>query len=298
MAMGVPKVVFIGNCQAQSLSSLAGHLGSPIEVLPLPPVFDVTAFDTPDVREKIASADVIFNQRVADDYVIEFVRPSEMRRVYGSRSISWPNVYFDGYFPGIGYMYQSSGKVIGPLGDYHIQFIKQCWDRGENMWETARRLSSGESIIGDPIAESLQRLRERERGLDVTISDYLDGVVRERQVFYSMNHPGDEVLLAMLRRLLERAGVGLGDVSRLSSYPYTLNLVQIPAIRALGPFLRAGFEFTDRIVGRDLIFDGRRLSHGDHEVFYDWLGLVNVFFSLYEHVFRVRSESHELVHDH
>jgi Polysaccharide biosynthesis enzyme WcbI len=286
--MAVPKVAFIGNCQAQALSSLAGHLGTPIEVVPLPPVFEVAAFDTAEVRQRLASADVIFNQRVAEDYVIEFARPSAIRREYGARAISWPNIYFDGYFPGIGYVYQTSGKVIGPLGDYHIPFFRECWERGESMWETTRRWLAGEAFDRDPVQASLEQLRDREEGLDVAISDYLAGVVRKRQVFYAMNHPSDEVLLETLSRLLGKVGIGVGDPSRLSTYPYTLDLVRVPAVRSLSPFLSGGFDFTDRIVGRGLVLDGRRLAHADYEVFYDWLGLVNVFFSLYEHVFRER----------
>ena len=281
-----PRVAFIGNCQAQSLESLSGHLGVAIEVVPVPPVFDVPAFDRPEVIARVRSCDFVFNQRVAENYPLEFVRPSVLRSEFGSRSVSWPNVYFDGYFPQIEYLYKPSGKIVGPLSDYHFSFVRKAWAERTDVETLHSRFVQGDPAFGfgEAAERSLRELRIREVGLDLKMSDVVAAHWRHRKCLYTMNHPTNDVLRELLKRLLARAEVPVSDDDDLlARYPYPLNEISIPAFPSL--YRQYGLTFApDNVLrGKAMVRtdDGAwRMTHG--EATYSWQSLFQQYYDLYD----------------
>lgn len=284
------KIVFIGNCQAQALTQIAHFLGLDAELVIVPPVFDLGAFNTPEIKDSIYGADIVFSQRVNEDYPAEFVRPSVLRQKLGKRAVIWPNIYFDGYFPGVRYVYAQSGsKVTGPLSDYHFLQIQQSYRDGaspQDAWEAFISTDAPASLPADPIGDSIANLRHREQDVDVTMSDYIEANALRTKLFYSMNHPTDEVLQEALRRMVEFSGADLKvpafDAQRLVGYPYTLNEIDLPIL----PFVQKLYDMpasgVETIVGKELVFNGTTHGAGSEPKTYTGPELIKAFYKVYE----------------
>lgn len=284
------KIVFIGNCQAQALTQISHFLGLDAELVIVPPVFDLGAFNTPEIKDKIYSADMVFSQRVNENYPAEFVRPSVLRQELGGKVVIWPNIYFDGYFPGVRYVYAQSGnKVTGPLSDYHFLQIQKSYKDGispEAAWEAFTSPEPSDLLPADPIGDSIANLRHREHDVDVTMSDYIEANAKRGKLFYSMNHPTDEVLHEALKRMVARSGLDLQvpeyDAARLQGYPYTLNEIDLPIL----PFVSKLYDMPTApigsIVGRKLEFDGKTHGAGTETRSYTGPELIEAFYKVYE----------------
>jgi hypothetical protein len=122
------RVVVFGNCQAQLLESLIETACPGTTIDKVPPVFVLTDADQDLIGSKLQSADVIFAQRISDDYHLGWARTREIKATYGEKVVSWPNIYFDGYFPDVRYLYLGGwNKVQSPLEDYHLDSVIACF---------------------------------------------------------------------------------------------------------------------------------------------------------------------------
>jgi len=282
-----PRVAFIGNCQAQSLESLSGHLGLPLQVVSLPAVFELDAFGSPEIWEKIRSCDFVFNQRVAPDYPVEFARPEYLKSALGPRAISWPNIYFDGYFPGVEYVYSPTGKVVGPLSDYHLSFVREAWAQGLDVDDLVQTFLSGHlaDSFRSAADKSLFQLRQRERGLTVRMSDWIAARWRYGKLLYVMNHPGNPILLELLKRLLCAANISCSlNEELLETYPYTLNDISLPAYPSLHAAYGLRFEADSQILGKGFALAAGEASITAERRTYDWGTLFADFYRLYDAV--------------
>ena len=57
------------------------------------------------------------------------------------------------------------------------------------------------------VEQSLLELKKREEDVDVVISDYISENYDKRQLFYSFNHPINEVLVEYVWRILDFLGL-------------------------------------------------------------------------------------------
>jgi hypothetical protein len=165
---------------------------------------------------------------------VEYARSSFLKSKFAN-VVTWPNIYFDGYFPGITYLYRGDGsRILGPLDEYHFSFMVRDFMLKKPPEEMARWLR--EDLIFDlfpkPMHDSLRNLTQRERELDISISDYVARRIGARRMFFAMNHPTNEVLFEMLRRLLAAAGQDVPSTD-VSAYPYTLDKIILPIFPAI-----------------------------------------------------------------
>jgi hypothetical protein len=109
-----------------------------VETPPTPLNYAVTPEDWESVFADFSKSDYIFTQRVSDDFGVEWARSSFLRRAFPGKVIVWPNIYFDGYYPDIKYLYHGSvGKVVGPLTDYHFETFIKAYHQGMSVKATA-----------------------------------------------------------------------------------------------------------------------------------------------------------------
>jgi hypothetical protein len=92
------KVCIAGNCQAQHMEMMLHFANPEIEIGKLAPVFLMQNSDRDAVYAKFSEADVIFTQRISNEYNLDWISSSELRREFGDKVSVWPNIYFDGYF--------------------------------------------------------------------------------------------------------------------------------------------------------------------------------------------------------
>lgn len=276
------RLAIIGNCQAEALRSILYNADSPFEIVNLPEYHTMTPADAASVIDLLDSADLVMAQRVSPDFRIEEVRSPNLRERLGEKCILWPNIYFDGYFPGLRYVYGSdSRKLTGPLGDYHFEQILGCWLQGLEPEAAAEHLASPDGwawCLGDPAEASLQRLQQRETDCHVGISDHIARNFASRKLMYAMNHPRNSVLLEMLDRMLTYAGIENGY--RLSAAHQIERLAHIDI-----PTLPRYFTTQGIQAGCEMFFDGFGKPYGEaHPTSqrYSPIELVEAFYRLYQ----------------
>lgn len=263
------------------MRSLVYSLDKRFEILRLPEYHLMTLADTESVLSMMDEADIVFAQRVAPDFPLADLRPPALRQRFGARCTLWPNIYFDGYFPGLRYIYgNDSRKLVGPLGDYHFEQVFLAWYRGADPATAAADLMSPVGWPwnpGDPCEASLEQLRLREGDCDVIISDHIARNFSHRKLMYAMNHPVNSVLLEMLDRLM--AFCGIASRFRLDGVHQKerLGLIDIPALPRY---------FADRITAVPAGQGFETFAHPDatvapmrHSI--DPLALAEDFFRLY-----------------
>ena len=279
-------VIVLGNCQAQMLEGIIGQASHDVAVKRLPPVFELTDQDRPTVVAAFEKADHIFAQRVSEDYHLEWVRPSQLREKYFHKTLIWPNLYFDGYFPDAQYMYRAPyGKVQGPLDDYHLRRVFESHKAGRTA------ASAVDSIVrGDPrldanaFEKSFGQLTLREKDVDVPISDFIRSEVARRRSFYTPNHPFNVLLIEMARRLADRVDL-LFSMERASAFSYSLNQIYIPSYPSIRTLNSITFTELDSYLGRTVEAvtpDAIKLGAARY---YTPAELVGEFYRLYNVVF-------------
>lgn len=279
------KVAFVGNCQAQVLEQMVLANSSSIEVEFMPPVWLIEKRDERDILAKLDDCDWIFCQRVVEAQA-GFVTTAALKSKYRERAISWPNVYFDGYFPGIQYLYRADGrKVLGPIDEYHFSFIIEAFEHSlpkeycVELIETASIFN----VFPQPIHSSLARLDQREMELDVRIADYLASYMGGGRLFYTMNHPTELVMRELMMRLLGAASLA-GSLRGDYIGSYLLDKIVLPFF----PAIRDRYKLYDNLQSYD--FKGvviARIGRDDIELeekakFYSPLDLVESFYQCYE----------------
>lgn len=228
------KVAIAGNCQAETLRWMSTVADKRLQVEQLPAYHELTAETEPLVHAAFEDAEAIFAQRVAEDFYIESLRPSRLKERYGDKCSLWPNIYFDGYFPGLRYLYRLDGhKVVGPLGDYHFQQIIDGWVARKSNPQILESLLSTQGwpwCEADPAEQSLNQLRRREQDCDVIISDHIARNFRTRKLMHSMNHPVNSVLMVLFDRLMERHGLPAQFQLETVHQVERLNEMEIPLL--------------------------------------------------------------------
>lgn len=119
------------------------------------------------------------------------------------------NLYFTGYFP---QMIVGGSKVLNelnqagliPFGDKYIDgFIENGMNQEEIMNIVLDENFIGAAEIIQNAESSLAELERREQQADVKITDYIKEHYQKKQLFYSCNHPNEELILEYTNRLLK-----------------------------------------------------------------------------------------------
>jgi hypothetical protein len=244
--------------------------------------------DKDNVYASFESADLVFMQRVSKEYDIDWIGSNEVRSTFGEKVTVWPNIYFDGYFPGVQYVYLNRwGKLLSPLGEYHFEQVRASHRNGKTIEEAVDSFA-GERLFEsapDPIGESLDRLRSRETDVDVPISDVIADSHAAARQFYTPNHPVNGLLGTMLKRLTERAGIAF-DAERAVAAPYRLDECYIATSPAIVRRFDLPFDRETIYRGRDVLaVEPYQVRLGEVRD-YDLLSLVEAFYRLYDVVSR------------
>lgn len=256
-----------------------------IEVEFIPPVWLIEEKDEKNLLAKLDACDWVFCQRVVEAGA-HFVTTAFLKSRYRERAISWPNAYFDGYFPGIQYLNRIDGrKVLGPIDEYHFSFIIEAFQRGQPARHCAELIETASifDVFPRPIHISLANLGQREAELDVQIADYLTFYMGGYRLFYTMNHPTEPVMRELMVRLLGAAGL-MGSLKGEYTGSYLLNKVVLPFFPAIRNRYRLYdnlqcFDFRGVEIAR-IGLDGIELE--DRARAYSPLELVECFYQCYE----------------
>ena len=280
------KICIPGNCQAQHMEMML-HLANPdLEIIRLEPVFLMKQEGRDATYAKFRQADAILTQRISHEYNLDWVTSATLRQEFGDKVIVWPNIYFDGYFPGVQYVYLANwGKLASPLNEYHFEQIRAAHAAGKSV-DQAVEAFAGEELFNttpDPISGSLDQLRAREAEVDIPISDVIAGSLAENRQFYTPNHPVNHLLGVMLQRLTARLEIRF-DLNRAENAPYRLDECYIAASTAIVKRFHFPFDHQAVYRGRQILgFEPYKVALGD-PCDYDSHSLVTAYYRLYDHV--------------
>jgi hypothetical protein len=218
----------------------AGWLEDGIRVSAVVPVHQVSNADEFKYKEKFEAADIILAQRVLGSYPCRFVRTEILNEEFPWKVTSVVNCYFEGYNPELFYIGPSSGRIQGPLGDYHQEQIFYSWlfGRGDECVEmrASDYVNAGK--------QSLEELKLREHAVDIKISDWIEDRWESNKLFHVMNHPANSVLTEYVERMAKYLGL---KNHKLEAQKEFLAQIQCPINRVVAK--RLGIAAGDYVVG-------------------------------------------------
>jgi hypothetical protein len=195
-----PLLLVWGNCQAESVRVLlSGSSTLEAETVRIPPVFELTASDVEPLRRLASSASILLSQPVKDDYhdlplgtrqVAAMMRP-------GTTVVRWPVVRWAGLHPFQAIVRDPRDPARDPpMVPYHdLRTLASARD-DVNLFDFEASEQSCRAVADASSAE----LRQREiRDCDLGISDVFDQP--ELGDMFTINHPGNRVLVELARRL-------------------------------------------------------------------------------------------------
>ncbi len=258
-----------------------------LQITRLEPVFLMNATHHQPVYDALDAADVIFAQRISDEFKLDWLASAQISKTFGDKVVVWPNIYFDGYFPGVNYVYHGTyGKLLSPLLEYHFTQVMVAHKAGHSI-DAAISAFAGEGLLAaspDPFAQSIAQLQAREEDTDVVISDFIAEQASKQRLFYTPNHPVNILLGEMLSRLTRKAGLEI-DIARSVAIPYQLDEVYIATSPAVVQKYNLSFDTEAHYRGREVVSVHESVVLLGDRKDYDVRQLVEAFYRLYDQVF-------------
>lgn len=190
--------VVVGNCQAESVRLVLDSDELPL--VRVPPVYLLDAAATRSLHEVVAGAAALIAQPVKDDY---HGLPLGTRQLAASlppsgRAVTFPIVRFTGLHPFQAALHVPGVEETPPLVAYHdVRTLALA------AGAPVRERLDPDGVRAEAAA-SLAELRRREETLDVAASDLF--AEPRFDLVRTVNHPGNEVILALGDRILRALG--------------------------------------------------------------------------------------------
>ena len=246
---GRPLLVVHGNCQAEALRVLLAGAGEHRTVR-VPPVHELEADDVPHLHRVLAASTALVAQPVRTDYRGLALGTAQVadRLAHGSVVVVIPSVRYAGLFP-FQAIVRAPGVGDPPVVPYHD--LRTLAEAATGTRPDAAVAAAAWREVARSSVDELARREERHGA--VVVSDLL-GPAGAGAV-HTVNHPGNEVLRGLARRVLERLGhdVEVPDPGRtlLDSVHTPL---QAEVLEALG--LDAAAAGSPWVVGGQVVEDG------------------------------------------
>ena len=224
-------VVIFGNCQTRQL--LTFLISNPTFYknyffIQIPEVCRYNEKSLPYSQESFwAVTDLFISQRVGKGNRFSPLLATDnlSSKLSENAKIVWiPNVYFDGYFPqhkqDSNYLQNARdiGKPLPPSGNrmngdkYVDKFLtKIIGGGGITISEFTEYIKKQDFIsekeVLEGVEKSFEELRKREKICDIHMSDVVVENYTKKQIFYSPNHPSQEILWEETKRILKFIGI-------------------------------------------------------------------------------------------
>jgi hypothetical protein len=249
------RAVVVGNCQAKALEMMLStneKFTDRFELVSFPAVHEIPETMVPDLHQAVSNAAVVLLQRIDDGYRDGLGLGTEtLASIAGSATVvRWPSLYWAGYFPDLIYLRDKSGQPVidGPF-DYHDRSILHAYYSGLDVVDACRLLKDPErpSEAQAWAANATAELDLRGRDCDVHVASFIASEFRNKLLFFTMNHPANQLLGFVAQQITEFAGIpGRVDHQRIPDevlgstfYPLHANHMRALGLR-FGPKFRAG----------------------------------------------------------
>lgn len=205
------KLVVVANCQGGALVKTLKEnqeFSSAYEWISLPYIQDLNKYHISEVLEKVRLADLFLYQPIS----LTSNRPEELTSDFlikqlkrDAVSLSFPSLYFDGYFPHLG-TFKGHTSVLNLVHDYIIAYSCSI---GLSENETIQ-LIQGDDLYSTEVSlqlleRSLKDLKERESRfkIDIRVSDYIESNYKYIKLFNHFSHPTKLIFKYISQKILD-----------------------------------------------------------------------------------------------
>lgn len=203
-----PLVIVWGNCQAEAVRVLLDAVpGRQYRTLRVPPVHEIEKSDLEHVESVMARTRILLSQPVRSGYRGMPIGTDDVAHSMASdaRVVRWPVVRYAGLHPfQVIVRHPGNPSAVPAAVPYHDLRTVVAAHQGrqrEDPWDVDITADGIRSVAQSSVEEL--SMRER-RDSDVGISDMLAGF--GVGAAHTINHPGNDVLRALARRILTAMG--------------------------------------------------------------------------------------------
>jgi hypothetical protein len=188
-----------------------------------------------------------------------------------SRAVSFPVAHFTGYNPETVHLLRKNGykdSLSDGFYNCHDLNILKAYHHGMSWQECLSYIQKSaiytSEVLETNVADSLSRLRERERETDVKISDFIEKNWRKQHLFFTYNHCANSLLLHEANQILHLLGLPSLDPSIPGSWELLgdIRLFVYPDVRK--HFDLSFAEEVMRIFGRTFTLDHAVRAYFDY----------------------------------
>ena len=249
------KILVHANCQNRPIADLFEAARPDIEVLRIPPIHLLTKDHVERVQSAAKLADYILMQPMSD--VFGEFGSSGIKAVATGKLVTFNSIYFSGPFPYLTYLRKpEGGSVVGPLIDYHDSRILRAYISGKTQSECLASFDEeSEPFCRSTYEKSISELKGREAGVDIKLVRMIEENISNKCLFYTFNHPSNDILWEVVKQFLAIAGEPVPD-GDVPSGAHRLDKI----IAKSGPKLESMYGITSR---DNYILDGAEIHSTD-----------------------------------
>ncbi|AII42022.1 hypothetical protein KR100_01195 [Synechococcus sp. KORDI-100] len=224
-------IAVVANCQARPLIHL---LEANFKVQCLEPIIVHLAKDeyADEYRFKLETADILISQFISDQYPCSTIRTKNLKESLIKKLVLIPNLFYRGYTPDLRYVrLRGQPTLTGPLGDYHSSIIIDAWSNSLSQKEAKKNYlddSLWKKVYQNVAVESLNELKEREKKLDISVSDIIEREQQYKQLFFTFNHPSKYLLDQLVKRIGSYLNLESKENPSIANISEPLDLLRAP----------------------------------------------------------------------
>lgn len=186
------------------------------EIKILKPVFMVEQEDVPTFHEEISKCDIFITQPIGGEKYKQLGIDTETMKDLmkeGAKLISIPVPYFVGYFPEQFYLHDENSNLVpsceGLPSPYHNKIILYSYVNNLTPQKCLDLLNQKVCMkdINKYSKDGIDELRKREQNLSFGIADFIENNYKKRRLFWTINHPTNELLYFMSKEILKILGI-------------------------------------------------------------------------------------------
>ena len=209
------KFLVYANCQSQALALTLmenKEFESVYERIYVPQVQYLGKKDIEDLLYKVSSVDLFIYQPVSNiqsrpvelssDFLLQKTKKS-------AELISFPSIYFDGYFPHLQTLY----GYVSQLNLVHDYFVAYLCSSGFSTEQAIEIIQSEDlypkTISKELVEKSLLTLKKREEqfSVDIKVSSYISENYGTSKLFNQFNHPKRPVFKYVSESIMKKIGI-------------------------------------------------------------------------------------------
>lgn len=243
------RFTVFANCQGLALATVLmsnRYFAKLYTFTRLPAVQTLTEADVPKVENLFAQCDLVIFQNVRENYKIPELSTARLLQKIrpDALAISFPSLYFNGYFPHIDNM-QGVKSILNLVHDYFIVF---AFLQGMTISQAQEFINQDDlyspQLSTSLFRESLTALQERENSLhtDCVITSYLEKEYSSVKLFNQFNHPSIEVFLHLAQQICDKLQIETEFDLDAIMETYKLDRISTPIYPSTHRHLKLNFK--------------------------------------------------------